>query len=143
MDRTDRSGIPAGNRVIHPAAQVKAAPYLIERHPTIAGLASISLVTFLIAAVSISLIEAFGLFERIGVERMEMFGAVILGSSAIAGFLAMVTATFHLIRARRFLVDWGLFLAICWFIPYLGVALFLGGPNLVRGLRRRADSPCS
>lgn len=55
-----------------------------------------------------------------------------MGVFLIASISAMIGATVRVVRNRRQLADWGMFLIFIWAIPYMGITLYLGTCDVYR-----------
>lgn len=113
---------------------------LMDEHPLISLAASMSLaslVTALLVATVAGLVESVAGHGWVGTTM-----GVLLGITLVLSLVAMVGVTFFVVRQRASLIDWPLFLAATWLIPYLGISLFLGGANLRRAMiaRRRSEA---
>jgi hypothetical protein len=113
---------------------------LMDEHPLISRAASIALVS-MVSALLVATVA--GLFDGAdGYAWVSTTMGALLGITLVLSLVTMVGATFFVVRQRAALIDWTLFLAVTWLIPYLGISLFLGGANLRRAMtgRRRSDA---
>ncbi len=69
-------------------------------------------------------------------RQLEMAIGFTLALVLVPSFIAMVAATVYVAKARKSLVDWGMFLIFIWVIPYLGVTLYLGVASVWKRVRR-------
>lgn len=105
----------------------KSVDVLIERDQFVSGMASAALIFLIIAFIVILVNELMFALPNLELVMSILFGAVMLMS-----LVAMIGATFRVVRWRHELVDAYMFLFIVWIIPYLGISIFLGWANLFR-----------
>lgn len=112
--------------------KIRSTEMLLRDHPVLSWIASSALLSFMCVAFLVSL-ECVSLID-LGEGYPVIF---FLGVTLLGGAFCMLCATFHVIRKWRELDDQLVFLLVTWAIPYMGVALILGGPRLIRSLRSR------
>ena len=66
------------------------------------------------------------------VKELEFAVACLMGVFLIASISAMIGATVQVVRNRRQLADWRMFLIFIWAIPYMGITLYLGTCSIHR-----------
>jgi hypothetical protein len=118
----------------------RSVDMLMDEHPLISRAATISLASLIIAIVVATV--AGLVVGAAGDGWVSTTMGVLLGITLVLSLVAMVGATFFVVRQRAALVDGTLFLAVTWLIPYLGISLFLGGAHLRRTMigRRRSEA---
>lgn len=105
----------------------KSVDMLMEECRLISNFSSVALISLVLAIIIFSIdLMASGLGASI-----EVVMGALLGVTLLLSFFAMATSTFHVVRKRKSLEDWKVFLAIVWIIPYFGVSVYLGGANLL------------
>lgn len=115
-------------------ARVRTVDFLVANHRFVANAASLAFLSFVGALALIALIGGFGLDPNPDALLSRVIG-VLLGGAMVPGLFAMVAASWKVLRRREGLIDWGLFLALVWLVPYIGIAVYLGGANLLHALR--------
>src|SRR5699024_1753168 len=111
-----------------------AVDMLVLRHPVISHMASSALIFLAFGGLAAVVGEAISIVVK-GADAIVVGG--LLGLTLVLSLAAMVGATYQVVRKRRELDDWGVFLAITWVLPYVGIAAYLGGINITRRLRSR------
>lgn len=120
----------------------RSVDYLNSRCRWVAVLCIVALACF---ASALLLVAWLG--GQAGPGWMDALIGCLLAGVALPSFAAMLSATVVVVRNRRNLVDWGMFLIFIWCLPYLGIALYLGSVAAYRQFRRRdadassVDSP--
>lgn len=83
-------------------------------------------------------------FILVGLDRFCEFGrpfgsviAIVIGIIMFSSLFAMIGATWVIARCKARPEDWKRFLFVIWGAPYLGIALLLGLPRLVKLLSCR------
>lgn len=115
----------------------RSVDFLIREHPISAWLSSVAFASLMLAFLA----AGIGIFLPSGVANDDGYGAAIgllLGLTLFAGLAAMILTTIYVIKERRELLDWGIFLIVSWIIPYFGVACYLGVSNLAFSWRHRS-----
>lgn len=120
----------------------RAIDLLRDEHPLLSMLASVALLS-LIAALLV--IGAFSVVLN-GAEPtpdhfLSKIIAVLLGTTLVLSLTAMLLGSFFVVQERKNIADWGLFIAITWLIPYVGISVYLGGSNFAKAWKKgRAKS---
>lgn len=107
---------------------------LVDQHPLIARAASLALLLLVLGILAAVAGEAISSFSEGG--DAVVVGS-LLGATLVLSLAAMIGATYQVIRKRRVLDDWGIFLVITWVLPYVGIAAYLGGTNIRQRFRSR------
>lgn len=113
---------------------MRTVHFLVAEHRFVANTASLALLSCVAAFALIAIVGGFGLDQSPDAVLSKIIGA-LLGGALVPGLFAMVIATWRVLGRRDGLIDWGLFLALVWLAPYLGIAVYLGGANLLHALR--------
>lgn len=110
----------------------RAIDMLLEQHRVVSNLSSIALVALVLGMVFVAAQQVFG-SPRIGTgpDAVALPVGLLLGTTLVLSLLSMFLATFYVVKGRRDLTDWGVFLAIVWIIPYVGISAYLGGANIL------------
>jgi uncharacterized membrane protein (DUF485 family) len=110
----------------------RAIDMLLEQHRVVSNISSIALVALVLGMIFVAIQQAFG-SPRIetSVDANALPVGLLLGTTLVLSLLSMVLSTFYVVRRRRDLTDWGVFLAIVWIIPYVGISAYLGGANIL------------
>lgn len=108
----------------------QSVDFLMAEYRWSAWLSAASLISFFASLAVIATVG--GDTER---EGLEFLIGCLLGLMLVSSFIAMLISTVAVVRHRVRLADWGMFLIFIWFIPYLGIALYLGTSFLLRVLR--------
>jgi uncharacterized membrane protein len=112
----------------------KTVDVLMAEYRWSARLSAASLISFCASLAVIALVGG-----DTGRDGLEFLIGCLLGLTLISSFLAMLLSTFGVVRNRGRLADWGMFLIFIWFIPYLGIALYLGTSYLLQVLRTNRE----
>lgn len=111
---------------------------LIREHALVANFSSLALVVLALSVLAVGLAGLGGLPGE--GDPLNTIIGLLLGTTVVLSLLAMVLATYFVIKKRGDLIDWGLFLAVTWFLPYIGIATYLGGSNLIAKQRQQKGS---
>lgn len=100
---------------------------LIDDHRATSNLASLSLL-LLMAAFVLILVNEYA-FK---VPAAQKVMASVFGGAMLFSLAGMISATYHVVKQRMKLSDPYMLLTITWLLPYLGISILLGWPNLRR-----------
>lgn len=119
----------------------KTVAMLMGKHRILSCAASVALVLQVLAFAAVGLDY---LTQAIAVRpHLERIVGLLLGGALVLSMISMVFCTYHAVRARKHLNDWGLFLLITWIIPYVGISIYLGGANIFYILLARVKGSSS
>ena len=110
---------------------MKSAEMLVNNHRVLSGLCSLSLIFFVVAFTLILANE-----YAFAIPAVQAVMALVFGGIMLFSLCGMIAATYYVIRQRAELSDPYMFLAITWILPYLGISILLGWPNIVRVIKR-------
>lgn len=110
---------------------IRAVDMLIDENRVISGISSLALLLFIAALALIGYAEVMGIDQAKNTHSLlsSVIGLSLLGV-LVLGMFTMMAASWKVLRRRDELLDWGVFLALTWLIPYVGIAVYLGGTNL-------------
>lgn len=115
---------------------MRTVNFLVAEHRFVANAASLALLSCVAAFSLIAIVGGFGLDKSPDAVLSKIIG-VLLGGTMVPGLFAMLIASWKVLRRRDGLIDWGLFLALVWLAPYIGIAVYLGGVNLLHAFRMK------
>lgn len=117
----------------------RSVDILISNNRFVSNTASCAFVLLICALIIVAIEAATGSTDiRVSGVLSITIGTILL-IHMICALVTMVAVTWIVLVRRREIVDWGMFLAITWLIPYIGVTTYLGGSNLLRRHIRVSD----
>ena len=115
----------------------RAVDLLVYENRFISNISSIALISFMLSIFLATFASMSGLDDpKYSGHPISLTIGITLGVVLILGLLAMVMATWKVLQKKNETEDCGLFLVIVWAIPYVGIAVYLGGKNIIALLKK-------
>lgn len=111
---------------------IRSIDLLLKRR-WLSNLATSALVLLIIAMIAIGSIELFRQSAPVNSEgSISIAIGLLLGATLAIGLITMLLATWIILKRRQEVSDFGIFLAITWLLPYIGVITYIGCINVFR-----------